>query len=149
MTQYKFDVNPDSPEYHADVMRRQANDLAAALRVINEYTFLQETTYGAPAEITKWGVHELKLTNALRDRDWKTAYDTARFMSGLIQTPSTVNCGCGAILYTEANFARHFVVSYYNRNCNLLNLGECPLTAKGESITHAWQSVNQPDTKQD
>ena len=49
-------------------------------------------------------------------------------MVGLDKTKCGLTCaGCGTLLETEGDFARHFVVSRMDEFNNNLNLGSCPI----------------------
>ena len=49
------------------------------------------------------------------------------YLEGLDNTPCGLTCGgCGTLLETEGDFARHFVVSRMDEMNNNLNLGNCP-----------------------
>lgn len=55
-----------------------------------------------------------------------------RDMEWMEETALEVECsGCGTAIHTEADFAKHFVVTNNNGH---LNLGECPFTEKGKRL---------------
>lgn len=52
-----------------------------------------------------------------------------RYLEGLEMTNCNLTChGCGELLKTEGEFARHFYVKQIDEINNLLNLGSCPIT---------------------
>ena len=70
---------------------------------------------------TKWDV----LTARLAEAEAK-ASQLRRELAGLDATDCGLRCsGCGEVLATEGDFARHFVVA----DVRFLNLGECPARA--------------------
>lgn len=71
----------------------------------SKYIILQERLANAEAEATR-----------LRNQ-----------IEGLDNTPCGLDCsGCGTLLVTEGDFARHFAVSKFDEFNNHLNLGSCP-----------------------
>lgn len=72
----------------------------------------------APTPPTKWSVLQSRLAKARED-----ALRIERDLAWMERTPLNVPCaGCAVNLATEADFAKHFVLS----DTRYLNLGECP-----------------------
>jgi hypothetical protein len=71
---------------------------------------------------TKWAVLQERLVAAN-----KVAYDLQQKMEGMKNTPFHNGAGrcssCGAVLPTEAAFAKHFIIP----DERFLNLGYCPV----------------------
>lgn len=68
--------------------------------------------------VTKWDVLTARLAEAEAE-----ASRLRVELAGLDATECGLSCdGCGEVLATEGDFARHFVVS----DTRYLNLGECP-----------------------
>jgi hypothetical protein len=71
---------------------------------------------------TKWD-HLLKEYNEALQK----ATELAAQMNGMEATPCGLTCsGCGTVLETEADFAKHFTVKRIDQINNHWNLGECP-----------------------
>jgi len=69
---------------------------------------------------TKWSLLQRQLANLNAD-----AAKLAAELEWMKRTPFGQPCsGCGAALATEADFAKHFVVT----DLRLLNIGHCPNT---------------------
>jgi hypothetical protein len=67
---------------------------------------------------TKWEILEARMTKA--QKAWEKA---SQEIIGLERTPFGGSCGsCGAVLDTEADFAKHYLVD----DERYLNLGNCP-----------------------
>jgi len=58
----------------------------------------------------------------------KEAATLAAQLDGMDGTACNLTCsGCGTLLVTEGDFARHFAVSKFDEFNNHLNLGSCPV----------------------
>jgi hypothetical protein len=66
----------------------------------------------------------------LEERLAKAELEAARLRNeirGLDGTPCGLTCGgCGELLETEGDFARHFFIKKFDEFNNHLNLGSCP-----------------------
>lgn len=73
---------------------------------------------------TKWSVLE-----ARRDRLAKELAEAEHHLEGLQNTSCNLTCaGCGTHLATEADFAKHFVIT----DTRFLNLGWCPVADRNK-----------------
>ena len=71
---------------------------------------------------TKYSILAKRLNRAQDEAD-----AIRRQMVGLDNTKCGLTCaGCGTLLETEGDFARHFTVSKMDEMNNNLNLGSCP-----------------------
>lgn len=71
-----------------------------------------------PSPPTKWSVLQQRLAKARAD-----AERIENDLAWMERTPCGLRCsGCGLLLLTEAEFAKHFVLP----DTRYLNLGDCP-----------------------
>lgn len=82
-------------------------------------------------EITKYDILATRIAKAEKQiAIWRSQIENP--------APLGAPCGgCGEILETESDFAKHFVIGASAQLQDTLNLGECPHTDKGKAII-AW-----------